>query len=68
MPAVSLTFFARFIALFVDLLQSKSTYCAQAIPRLLDPAKEAQIMLEALFEPVLLRFKTDQNGRACRDG
>jgi len=36
---------------------------AQAAPRLLDAANKARVMLEAVIEPVLLRFESDQHTR-----
>jgi hypothetical protein len=47
-------------ALFLfDVLEPDSKSSAQAAARLFDAAQEAWVMFEAVFEPVVFRFKAD---------
>src|SRR5262249_3399891 len=44
-----------------DIFQTSSTSRLKAFARALDPSQETRIVLEPIFEPIILRLKADQH-------
>lgn len=53
--------YGRLPLLHIDILDLHAACGPQAAPRLFDTLQETRIMLQAVFEPVVLRFESNQH-------